>query len=79
MSFLFGFALFVYLFWVIYSDCIRRFDVDALIFEYQVPENKASDVKQHIGSSKASRYTFRQSMRFALDAKNDAYTHQNVG
>ena len=79
MSFLFGWVIFVYLFWLIYSECIRRFDVDALIFEYQVPENKTSDVKQRIGSSKASRYTFRQSMRFALDAKNDAYTHQNVG
>ena len=72
MSFLFGLTLFVYLFWVIYSECIRRFDVDALVFEYQVPENKAGDVKRRIGSSKASRYAFRQSIRFALDAKNKA-------
>lgn len=70
MSFLFSWVLFVYLFWLIYSECIRRFDVDALIFKYSVPENLVSDVKQHIGSSEASRYTFRKSMRLALDAKN---------
>ena len=60
-----------YLVWVVYLECMKKYDINILLSSYDLSESKRKFVVDALGSS-ATKHNFRSSLRKALTE-----THHN--